>query len=44
VKRSPLLGEHTDEILRDVLGYSAEEIAAIKAAGATEPQKKAAAE
>ena len=22
VKRSPLLGEHTDEILRDVLGYS----------------------
>jgi formyl-CoA transferase len=44
VKRSPLLGEHTDEILRDVLRYSAEEIAAIKAAGATEPQKKAAAE
>ncbi len=44
VRRSPLLGEHTEEILRDVLGYSADEIAAIKAAGATEPQKKAAAE
>jgi formyl-CoA transferase len=44
VKRSPLLGEHTEEILRDVLGYSAEEIAAIKAAGATESAKKAAAE
>jgi formyl-CoA transferase len=44
VKRSPLLGEHTDEILRDVLAYSAQEIAAIKAAGATEPPKKAAAE
>jgi formyl-CoA transferase len=44
VQRSPLLGEHTDEILRDVLGYSAQEIAAIKAAGATEPAKRAAAE
>jgi formyl-CoA transferase len=44
VKRSPLLGEHTEEILREVLGYSAQEIAAIKASGATEPQKKAAAE
>jgi formyl-CoA transferase len=44
VKRSPLLGEHTEEVLRDVLGYSPQEIAAIKAAGATEPQKKAAAE
>jgi len=44
VKRSPLLGEHTDEVLRDVLGYSADEIAAIKAAGATAPPKKAAAE
>jgi formyl-CoA transferase len=44
VKRSPLLGEHTDEVLRDVLGYSPQEIAAIKAAGATESPKKAAAE
>ena len=45
VRRSPLLGEHTDEILGTVLGYSAEEVAAIKASGATEPpQKRAAAE
>ena len=45
VARSPLLGEHTAEILTDVLKYSVEEIAAIKASGATEPpQKKAAAE
>jgi formyl-CoA transferase len=44
VKRSPLLGEHTDEILRDVLGYSADEVSNIKAAGATSPPKKAAAE
>ncbi len=34
VRRSPLLGEHTDEILRQVLGYSAREIAEIKASGA----------
>ena len=45
VKRSPLLGEHTAEILGSVLGYSAEEVAAIRASGATEPPaKKAAAE
>ena len=44
VKRSPLLGEHTDEILSQVLKYSAEEVAAIKASGATTPPKKAAAE
>jgi len=34
VERSPLLGEHTEEILSEVLGYSAEEIAAAKEAGA----------
>lgn len=34
VTRSPLLGEHTDEILADVLGYSAEEIAEIHESGA----------
>ncbi len=34
VRRSPLLGEHTDEVLRDVLRYSDKEIAAIKASGA----------
>jgi formyl-CoA transferase len=44
VKRSPLLGEHTDEILRDVLGYTADEIAQLKASGATEASKKLAAE
>jgi formyl-CoA transferase len=34
VVRSPLLGEHTDEILADILGMSAEEIEAAKAEGA----------
>ena len=34
VKRSPLLGEHTDEILGDVLEYDGDEIDALKAAGA----------
>jgi formyl-CoA transferase len=42
VDRSPLLGEHTDEILTSVLGYSSAEVSAIKASGATEPKKKAA--
>src|SRR5216683_1924961 len=41
VRRSPLLGEHTEEILTEVLGYSAEEYAAIKNSGAiTPPEKK----
>ena len=45
VERSPLLGEHTEEILAQVLRYSAEEIAQIKDSGAiTPPAKKAAAE
>ncbi|MEZ5910310.1 MAG: formyl-CoA transferase [Hyphomicrobiaceae bacterium] len=39
VIRSPLLGEHTDEILRDVLGYGEAEIAEIKQHGATEPKQ-----
>ncbi|MDH3219498.1 MAG: formyl-CoA transferase [Gammaproteobacteria bacterium] len=34
VERSPLLGEHSEEILGEVLGYSADEIAALKDAGA----------
>jgi len=34
VERSPLLGEHTDEILREVLGMSEDDIAAAKAEGA----------
>ena len=34
VTRSPLLGEHTDEILRDVLGFSKDEVKAIHEAKA----------
>lgn len=34
VTRSPLLGEHTDEILSDVLGYDAAELDDIRASGA----------
>jgi len=34
ITRSPLLGEHTDEILSDVLDYDADEIAAIRSSGA----------
>jgi formyl-CoA transferase len=33
VKRSPLLGEHTDEVLA-ALGYTETEVAALKEAGA----------
>jgi len=44
VTRSPLLGEHTEEILRDVLGFSADELATIKQSGCTEPAKRMAAE
>jgi formyl-CoA transferase len=40
VRRSPLLGEHTEEILRRVLGYSDQEVAEIKSSGAiTAPEK-----
>jgi formyl-CoA transferase len=42
VRRSPLLGEHTDEVLREVLRYSVKEIGEIKASGAISgPDKKA---
>jgi len=34
VRRSPLLGEHTDEILREVLGYEQARIAELHEAGA----------
>ncbi len=34
IKRSPLLGEHTDEILREVLGYDDAEIKAARELGA----------
>jgi formyl-CoA transferase len=44
VQRSPLLGEHTDEILSKVLGYSAKELAEIKASGAITPPDKSRAE
>src|SRR6516162_8123803 len=45
VKRSPLLGEHTEEILSKVLGYTAAELDAIKTSGAiTPPEKPAKAE
>jgi formyl-CoA transferase len=42
VKRSPLLGEHTDEILGKVLKFTPRQIAEIKASGATGEQPKAA--
>ncbi len=45
VRRSPLLGEHTEEILRKVLGYSEKELTEIKSSGAiTAPDKPAKAE
>jgi formyl-CoA transferase len=34
VRRSPLLGEHTDEVLRDVLGLKDDEIQAARKQGA----------
>src|SRR6202162_2568224 len=44
LKGTPRRGEHTDEILGKVLGYSADEVAAIKASAATTaPDKPAAA-
>lgn len=42
VERSPLLGEHTDEILTAVLGYSSADLERIKASGAVGEQKAAA--
>ena len=43
VLRSPLLGEHTMEVLSEVLRYTPDEIAAIKASGAISPPAKKAA-
>ena len=40
VIRSPLLGEHTNEILSNVLSYSDEEIKDIRASGAVGEEKK----
>jgi len=43
IKRSPLLGEHTDEVLREVLGVAGGDIARMREAGAFSlPPKKAA--
>jgi len=43
IRRSPTLGEHTDEVLRQVLGYDEAKIGALKQAGAlSAPPKKAA--
>ena len=44
VKRSPLLGEHTTEILRDVLRFDPSRIAEIEASGAIGAPARAAAE
>ena len=44
VVRSPLLGEHTDEILRQVLRYDDRRVAEIKASGAIGGAKPAAAD
>jgi formyl-CoA transferase len=42
IERSPLLGEHTDEVLKSVLGYDDAKVAALKTAGAfSAPPKKA---
>src|SRR3546814_18109911 len=43
VKRSPLLGEHTEEILRDVLGYSEAQVQETWASGALGNPARAAA-
>ena len=41
IERSPLLGEHTDEVLKTVLGYDDSKVAALKTAGAFSlPPKK----
>ncbi len=40
VQRAPLLGEHTEEILSAVIGYSEREIAEIRASGAITPPEK----
>jgi formyl-CoA transferase len=43
IKRSPTLGEHTDEVLKEVLGYDAGKIDSLKGAGAFSAPKKVAA-
>jgi formyl-CoA transferase len=42
IERSPLLGEHTDEVLQSVLGYDKSKVESLRAAGAfAAPPKKA---
>ena len=41
IERSPLLGEHTEEILKEVLGYDDARVAALKSAGAFSAPAKA---
>jgi crotonobetainyl-CoA:carnitine CoA-transferase CaiB-like acyl-CoA transferase len=36
---APMLGEHTDEVLRQLLGLDAKEVAALRAAGAVGPKR-----
>ena len=43
IRRSPTLGEHTDEVLKDVLGYDEGRVGALKQAGAFSPPPKKAA-
>ncbi len=40
VTRSPLLGEHTDEILKDVLGFNDNQVAEIHNSGAVSAPRK----
>jgi formyl-CoA transferase len=40
VQRSPLLGEHTTEILTKVLGYTDADLVDIKSSGAITPPEK----
>ena len=40
IERSPLLGEHTDEVLKNVLGYDDAKVAALKTAGAFSAAQK----
>jgi formyl-CoA transferase len=43
IERSPLLGEHTEEVLKQVLGYDEAKVATLKTAGAfSAPPKKSA--
>jgi formyl-CoA transferase len=44
VTRSPLLGEHTDEILRDVLGFNDNQVQEIRGSGALGEVRREAAE